>query len=71
MRLASRVCCQVSLQYFCPAKLAADVLLFVHLAVEAFQSGNEDTVETAEAAEALLNIDSTCPLALDEKQLCE
>ncbi|XP_036413237.1 ETS-related transcription factor Elf-1-like isoform X1 [Colossoma macropomum] len=37
------------------------------LTVEAYQSGNEDTVETAEAAEALLNIDSSGPLSLDEK----
>ncbi|KAL7852666.1 hypothetical protein SRHO_G00184510 [Serrasalmus rhombeus] len=35
--------------------------------MEAYQSGNEDTVETAEAAEALLNIDSSGALSLDEK----
>ncbi|KAI4877119.1 hypothetical protein NFI96_026468 [Prochilodus magdalenae] len=42
-----------------------------HLTVEAYQSGNEDTVETAEAAEALLNIDSSGALSLDEKHLSQ
>lgn len=41
--------------------------------VEAFQSGEEDTMETIEAAEALLNMDSpsSLSLTLDEKHLCE
>ncbi|MCI4393670.1 hypothetical protein PGIGA_G00160170 [Pangasianodon gigas] len=40
------------------------------LTVEAYQSGNEDAMmESAEAAEALMNIDSSTPLALDEKQI--
>uniref|UniRef100_W5L7N3 ETS-related transcription factor Elf-1-like n=1 Tax=Astyanax mexicanus TaxID=7994 RepID=W5L7N3_ASTMX len=38
-----------------------------HLTVEAYHNGNEDTVETAEAAEALLNIDSSGSLSLHEK----
>lgn len=38
--------------------------------VEAFQSGNEDAImESAEAAEALMNIDPSTPLALDDKHL--
>lgn len=38
--------------------------------MEAYQSGNEDgMMESAEAAEALMNIDSSTPFALDEKQL--
>ncbi|KAL2088109.1 hypothetical protein ACEWY4_016937 [Coilia grayii] len=43
----------------------------VHLTVEAFQSGEEDTMETIEAAEALLNMDSpsSLSLTLDEKHL--
>lgn len=42
-------------------------------AVDAFQSGEEDTMETIEAAEALLNMDSpsSLSLTLDEKHLCE
>ncbi|KAK1802903.1 hypothetical protein P4O66_021436 [Electrophorus voltai] len=40
------------------------------LTVEGYHSGNEDTMETAEAAEALLNIDSSGPLSQDEKHLC-
>ncbi|XP_072512967.1 ETS-related transcription factor Elf-1-like isoform X2 [Salminus brasiliensis] len=39
--------------------------------MEAYQNGNEDTVETAEAAEALLNIDSSGPLSLDEKHFSQ
>ncbi|XP_076159399.1 uncharacterized protein LOC143142421 isoform X2 [Alosa pseudoharengus] len=43
----------------------------VPLTVEAFQSGEEDTMETIEAAEALLNMDSpsSLSLTLDEKHL--
>ncbi|XP_026867601.2 ETS-related transcription factor Elf-1-like isoform X2 [Electrophorus electricus] len=37
--------------------------------MEGYHSGNEDTMETAEAAEALLNIDSSGPLSQDEKHL--
>lgn len=38
--------------------------------MEAYQSGNEDVMmESAEAAEALMNIDSSTPLALDDKQI--
>ncbi|XP_027011979.1 ETS-related transcription factor Elf-1-like isoform X1 [Tachysurus fulvidraco] len=40
------------------------------LTVDAYQSGNEDVMmESAEAAEALMNIDSSTPLALDDKQI--
>ncbi|XP_046693436.1 ETS-related transcription factor Elf-1-like isoform X2 [Silurus meridionalis] len=42
------------------------------LTVEAYQSGNEDAMmESAEAAEALMNIDSAIPLSLDEKPILE
>lgn len=41
------------------------------LTVEAYQNGNEDSVETAEAAEALLNIDSSGPLSLHEKNFSQ
>ncbi|KAF4075090.1 hypothetical protein AMELA_G00230640 [Ameiurus melas] len=38
--------------------------------LEAYQSGHEDAMmESAEAAEALMNIDSSTSLALDEKQI--
>lgn len=38
--------------------------------MEAYQSGNEDAMmESAEAAEALMNMDSSTPLSLDEKQI--
>ncbi|XP_058236808.1 ETS-related transcription factor Elf-1-like isoform X2 [Hemibagrus wyckioides] len=40
------------------------------LTVEAYHSGNEDAMmESAEAAEALMNIDSSTSLALDDKQI--
>ncbi|KAG9262373.1 ETS-related transcription factor Elf-1-like isoform X1 [Astyanax mexicanus] len=42
-----------------------------HLTVEAYHNGNEDTVETAEAAEALLNIDSSGSLSLHEKHFSQ
>lgn len=45
-------------------------MFFFSSPVEAFQSGNEDAImESAEAAEALMNIDPSTPLALDEKHL--
>lgn len=38
--------------------------------VQAYQSGTEDAMmESAEAAEALMNIDPSTPFALDEKQI--
>ncbi|XP_062383400.1 ETS-related transcription factor Elf-1-like isoform X2 [Sardina pilchardus] len=48
-----------------------DTVEDVPLTVEAFQSGEEDTMETIEAAEALLNMDSpsSLNLTLDEKHL--
>lgn len=48
----------------------ADVDDLTELTVEAYQSGNEDAMmESAEAAEALMNIDPSTQLSLDDKQI--
>lgn len=46
------------------------IMIMICFSVEAYQSSHEDAMmESAEAAEALMNIDSSTSLALDEKQI--